>query len=306
MERLLNTTDDYESINNGNQPNGLASFTDVNFPRSDGLYWNDAGEGSTEVAQTDNMYNLSWMRISDPNFPGKTLWGPNRNHDDIGPEDIVQGYIGNCWIMAAVSALAERDNRITNFMVSDAISPNGIYAVNLYALGVPFTMVLDDWMAMRGNNTIFASVGTDGSVWGALVEKAFAKYYGNYTRTVAGLMADAVSALNGSPAESISHGWLTADNIWDRILEAKREDASDGKVADIVTGGSKNCGSHDNTTANGVACSHAYSILDTHVLTNAAGDVHAKLLKVRNPWGTERYGGPWSDFSEKWDEGDYR
>ena len=239
------------------------------------------------------------MRISDPDFPGKTLWGPGKVHDDIGPEDIVQGYIGNCWIMAAVSALAERDNRITNFMVSDAISPNGIYAINLYALGVPFTMVLDDWMAMSGSNTIFASIGRDGSVWGALVEKAFAKYYGNYTRTVAGLMADAVTALNGSPAESISHGWLSADNIWDRIVEAKTG-------GDIVTGGSKNCGTHDNTTVAGVACSHAYSILDTHILYDDNGGVHARLLKVRNPWGTERYGGPWSDFSEKWNEGNYR
>ena len=52
MERLLNTTDDYNSINNNNQPNGLSSFTDVNFPTSDGFYWKDAGEEGTDVANT--------------------------------------------------------------------------------------------------------------------------------------------------------------------------------------------------------------------------------------------------------------
>jgi hypothetical protein len=77
--------------------------------------------------------------------------------------------------------------------------------MNMYTLGVPFTMIIDDQMVMSGNNTLFASLGKDGSIWAGLVEKAFAKYYGNYERLVGGLMADAVSALNGSPAESISH-----------------------------------------------------------------------------------------------------
>jgi calpain-15 len=69
---------------------------------------------------------------------------------------------------------------------------------------------------------------------------------------------------------------------------------------DIITAGSNFCGSHDDTTDAGVACSHAYSILATYNLLNADNTVHARLLKVRNPWGAEQYGGDWSDSSTKW------
>ena len=228
------------------------------------------------------------MRVSDPDFPGKYLWGPNKAHSDITPEDINQGYIGNCWLMAAVSTLAERENRITNFMISDKVDTKaGVYAMNMYTLGVPFTMMIDDQMLMLGDNTIFAGLGKDGSIWGALVEKAFAKYYGNYERLVGGLMADAVSALNGSPAESISHSAFgynteskTADDMWKIITEARAG-------GDIVTAGSKNCGNHNSSTGEGVACSHAYSVLATHELKNASGGLVARLVKMRNPWGKE-------------------
>ena len=117
MERLRNTTDDFESLIANGLPGG-AMFNDVNFPIEDGLYWKDAGESVGDMAKMDD-WGLTWMRVSDPNFPGKTFWGPNKSSNDITPEDINQGYIGNCWVMAAVSALAERDNRITKFMISD-------------------------------------------------------------------------------------------------------------------------------------------------------------------------------------------
>ena len=143
------------------------------------------------------------MRVSDPNFPmpGITLWGPDKDHGNITPGDINQGYLGNCWVMAAVSALAERNNRITKFMVSDEIDKKaGIYAMNMYVLGVPFTMIIDDYLPLHNGKVILAELGKDGSVWGALVEKAFAKYYGNWEHLVAGDTSVAVSALNGSPA----------------------------------------------------------------------------------------------------------
>jgi len=49
----------------------------------------------------------------------------------------------------------------------------------------------------------------------------------------------------------------------------------------------------------GLTSGHAYSILD--VVEIKDGDsVKEKLVKVRNPWGVERYNGPWSDGSNLW------
>ena len=62
----------------------------------------------------------------------------------VTPNDIAQGSIGNCWIMVALSALAEYPERIENIFHNREISQAGFYAVNIYALGVPYTTYIDD------------------------------------------------------------------------------------------------------------------------------------------------------------------
>jgi len=73
---------------------------------------------------------------------------------------------------------------------------------------------------------------------------------------------------------------------------------------DILTAGSHFCGSDSETNENGVACSHAYSVLHTYILE---GGAHAgtKMLKIRNPWGSEQYNANWSDGDSKWTQ-DYK
>ena len=195
FERLLNTTDDYTMPQ--------ANFEDVNFPTDDALFWPDAGEEGKDMDQID--HNVTWARISDPDFPTmngyeKTLWGPSRDASSITPSDMNQGYIGNCWIISAVSAMAEVPGRIDRIIENEFISQDGIYALNMYLLGVPFTMIIDDKMPLnQWGNTYFGGLGKDGSVWGAVIEKAFAKYYGAYEHMIGGFMERAVTALNGSP-----------------------------------------------------------------------------------------------------------
>ena len=92
MERLLNTTDDYDDII-ANGPPGGEQFEDVNFPKEDALYWVDAGESEGEVAKNEREAasqnnDFYWMRVSDPKFPGKTFWGPEKSQGDITSADI--------------------------------------------------------------------------------------------------------------------------------------------------------------------------------------------------------------------------
>ena len=53
--------------------------------------------------------------------------------------------------------------------------------MDFYTLGVPHTVVVDDFMPMTKSEetsklvNTFASVGPDQSLWGAILEKAFAK-----------------------------------------------------------------------------------------------------------------------------------
>ena len=65
------------------------------------------------------------------------------------PADVRQGSIGNCWFLSAISALSEEAGRIERVFVNDEKSDRGIYAVNFYTLGVPHTVVIDDYLPLR-------------------------------------------------------------------------------------------------------------------------------------------------------------
>lgn len=44
---------------------------------------------------------------------------------------------------------------------------------------------------------------------------------------------------------------------------------------------------------------HAYTILGAQELKAGEVVLHT-LIKMRNPWGKERYSGPWNDKDERW------
>ena len=79
-------------------------------------------------------------------FADKSLFGST----GIRPADIRQGSIGNCWFMSAASAIAEYPGRMEKVFLNSAneISKVGIYAVNFYTLGVPHTVIVDDYLPL--------------------------------------------------------------------------------------------------------------------------------------------------------------
>jgi hypothetical protein len=83
------------------------------------------------------------------------------------------------------------------------LSANGIYGVNFYTLGVRHTVIVDDWLPLRESNgntyTMFAGIGPDAALWVPILEKAFAKYQGNYQHIVGGDARWAVRTLTGAP-----------------------------------------------------------------------------------------------------------
>ena len=74
---------------------------------------------------------------------------------------------------------------------NNEISANGIYAVQFYTLGIPHTVIVDDWLPLKPVNngeygTLFAKVSEDSAIYGPILEKAFAKYHGNYKHLIGG------------------------------------------------------------------------------------------------------------------------
>ena len=187
MTRLTTATVDWQTLKDSDTP-----WNDPDYPKGDALYWKDLGE-QNDNGFGDTVSGVEWTRVPDIN--NATLYGT----DDLNPNDMIQGQLGNCWIISAVSAVAEHKGRIKNLILNDSISQSGIYGVNMYALGVPYTEYVDDWIPTKYGEPLFANQGADGSVWPSIVEKAFAKRYGNYQHMEGGWMATGVSVLTGSP-----------------------------------------------------------------------------------------------------------
>ena len=55
----------------------------------------------------------------------------------------------------------------------------------------------------------------------------------------------------------------------------------------------------------GLPCGHAYSVLGTYSGKNKKGET-INLIRVRNPWSSDAYKGPWSDDSSLWNTIDWK
>ena len=132
--------------------------------------------------------------------------------------------------MSGASVLAEIPGRVEKVFLNpdNTISANGIYAVNFYTLGLPHTVIVDDYLPLYDNGsgyrTLFASVSEDKGLWGPIIEKAFAKYHGNYEHIVGGDPNYSVRTLAGSPFYDVWHSEMTTDELWTLLKEHDAED----------------------------------------------------------------------------------
>ena len=269
-----------------------SKYEDQSFSHgSEALYWANMGEADGDMASKEKSKSIEWMRASD-NFPSATLFGSK----GVQVGDISQGFIGNCWILSALAAVADSPGRIEKLFLNtgNEQSAEGVYAVNLYVLGLPMTIMVDDYLPLTKRSddsfsTVFTEISDDGSLWGPILEKAFAKRYGNYEHIVGGLPTEAVRTLTGAPYQTFTHDDIDIVRLWNLL-------SSHDSSKDFTQAGTEGS---DDTLQNsvGLVKGHAYTVLGVHKLSRDG----TRLVKIRNPWGSEVFHGAWSDDSPNWD-----
>ena len=193
--------------------------------------------------------------------------------------------------MSAASALAEIPGRIERIFLNNdnKVNEHGIYGVNFYTLGIKHTVIVDDYLPLDSDwgTTLFAHVGSDNALWGPILEKAFAKYHGNYEHIIGGHPSYSLRTLSGAPFYTMDHAEKTADEIWDELQSTDHAD-------DIIQMGTPGNNDQD-SNADGLANGHAYTVIGVTELSTGQ-----RLVKLRNPWGSEDFTGAWSDSSSNW------
>lgn len=81
---------------------------------------------------------------------------------------------------SSIAAIAEHPGRIWNMMETKQYNDAGIYSFKMYDMGLPISIVVDDFLPINENQYTLAKDGSHKVAWPMLIEKAFAKLYGGY------------------------------------------------------------------------------------------------------------------------------
>lgn len=218
-------------------------------------------------------------KIPEPTTPFATGTGDGWK---IEPNDISQGGLGDCYLLAAMASLAQEHPEQIEKMIKD--NHDGTYTVTLHR-EVPdpsqpgkmkdeaFETTVD-LTVPSGGNPAHAHVGdtdpTTGAkeVWPLIIEKAYAQMKQSYGAMDGGVPGDALYTLTGSKAPRTDTGSVSADQI--------AQYDKDGHPMVVDT-----CGADEAALATyGLVAGHAYSVKG--IKTDADGKQYVILY---NPWG---------------------
>lgn len=304
------------------------AFTDPDFPHDE----NSIGKSTTSFScgSADQ-----WVRARMLGDPAEALL-----FEEVRPQDVHQGSLGDCWLMAALSCLSDYPGKLKSLFKDRHITEDGKYEVYLFDLEKDewATVVVDEFLPCKISygqpRPVFAEpLGEE--IWVALLEKAFAKFCGSYGALSGGGVAFAFQVLTGKP-DVISYE-KQKDATWRRRRLNRERQKKRGtrnprgtswtwknktptidtdKLFEVLSGhcadkhvlgcsmSSKGAGVEE-AKASGLYSRHVYSLLK--VMTETLDDGSpVRLVHLRNPWGHKEWNGDWADQGDqeesKWKE----
>lgn len=176
----------------------------------------------------------------EPELPGSTpssvSYTPHNNEglfyygtdqQRVHENDVQQGNINNCYLMASISALARSNPSFIENLITD--NQDGTYGVKLYLSNqrgrrswrtVTVTGNFPMIGGSRGYTPTFAQFGDNNEIWVMLLEKAYAKAIGGYDDLdAAGDPASALLRLSGSSGDTHYIKFMNESKIIQKITE---------------------------------------------------------------------------------------
>ena len=300
------------------------AFQDMEFPH----------QGSSACSPSKEYPADVWVRARMLGDPGEAVL-----FDQIRPQDVKQGGVGNCWLMAAIASVASHPQSIKKLFNTKHLTEDGKYTISLYDAGIQdwTPLVIDEFLPCKLQNgkpvPLFAKpMGEE--LWAVLLEKAFAKFCHSWGNLKSGGSWWALQAMTGFKSCPI---WTMRDQMWSKKVlkedwaKGESENARGRKVNYTVFDYPSSIGeqidlnqffellhslgtkSHLMACAwergkekqegltKGIVGNHAYSLLE--VVEEAQDDgTPVRLIQLRNPWGYREWTGDWGDSSDLWQQ----
>jgi len=289
---------------------GEATWEDPDFPPAPASLCHDW----SSVRHTDKWGTLVWKRSSDLSSWMAPALAP-MPEGGVSAADIQQGMLGDCYFLAALSALADRSSSLAEDLI--ATNAGGTRA----GVSVCRLSISGRWRSVAVSHTfpcvswgkLAFSSAARGSLWVPLLEKAWAKLHGSYQAIESGLPSEAFRALTGAPvryyrlsearrkranlSSMTPSGVLRGDAYVPGTGAISRDAAGDtteeiwSALMEAVVSGFPVCGScgsqdgeerFDSTT--GLVHGHSYTVLCARIADGK------RFALLRNPWGAGRGG----------------
>lgn len=126
------------------------------------------------------------------------------------PNGVHQYGLGDCWFLAAVSALAEQPERIERIIWNEKYDENGAFRFYFWLTNKWYPINIDDRLPSKESDEDEPKIrpwatwpSSNGAWWMPLLEKAFTKFNLNYDRISGGDGLEALRTLTAMPARQM-------------------------------------------------------------------------------------------------------
>eukprot|EP00941_MAST-03F_sp_MAST-3F-sp1_P001880 g1880.t1 len=271
------------------------AFTDPEFPPLP----SSVSNSNIAINNDSKLANVAgWRRPSELQDIFLQSWVVFRGTPS--PDDIVQGTLGNCWLMSAISVVAQKPYFLRKIIVSEESGCTrlkgkinatlGAHQIKLCVEGIWRIVIVDDFLPVRSDGQLAFSKGRRQQLWPSLIEKAAAKIHGSYAALASGNISEGLALLSGCPTLTIElENKIDYELIWGKLLSFQEANFPMGAsccVTDSVSTGLQN--------------RHAYALLS--VVQKNINNKQIRLIQLRNPWGEQEkiWKGDWSPSSKLW------
>jgi hypothetical protein len=172
----------------------------------------------------DEKTAVEWRRASCP------LWDAEKGPSHL---DAIQGEVGTCYFVCALSALAESPARVTCLHAGSNVAGTA-HAIMFFFRGQWTGVIVDTffpWSAAANKPLCCKSIANTAgpTMWPALYEKAWVKLIssgsGDYAKAEGGLPYYALHCLTGLPSRNVAVSEHSRDELWLTLLAARGDSA---------------------------------------------------------------------------------